>query len=47
MPLLVMEAMKMEQTITAPKDGTISKLDVKPGDQVADGTILVVVDDNE
>jgi len=46
-PLLVMEAMKMEQTITAPKDGTISKLDVKPGDQVADGTVLVVVDDNE
>lgn len=46
-PLLVMEAMKMEQTITAPKDGTISKLDVKPGDQVADGTILVVVDDPE
>ncbi len=46
-PLLVMEAMKMEQTITAPKDGTIAQLDVKPGDQVADGTILVVVDDPE
>ena len=46
-PLLVMEAMKMEQTITAPKAGTISQLDVKAGDQVADGTVLVVVDDNE
>lgn len=46
-PLLVMEAMKMEQTITAPKDGTVAQLDVKPGDQVADGTILVVVDEPE
>ncbi len=46
-PLLVMEAMKMEQTIAAPKDGTVAQLDVKPGDQVADGTILVIVDDPE
>lgn len=39
--LLVMEAMKMEQTITAPCDGTIADLSLKMNDQVNDGQILL------
>ena len=40
-PLLVMEAMKMEHTITAPADGTLKAFCYAPGDQVADGAELV------
>nr|WP_044551243.1 acetyl/propionyl/methylcrotonyl-CoA carboxylase subunit alpha [Mesorhizobium japonicum] len=39
-PLLILEAMKMEHTITAPHDGTIAKIAAE-GAQVADGTVLV------
>ena len=44
-PLLVMEAMKMEQTINAPRDGVVSGLSLKAGDQVADGTVLLTITD--
>jgi len=44
-PLLVMEAMKMEQTLTAPRAGTLARLTAKVGDQVTDGTVLAVVED--
>ncbi|WP_262695400.1 acetyl/propionyl/methylcrotonyl-CoA carboxylase subunit alpha [Kordiimonas aquimaris] len=44
-PLLVMEAMKMEQTITAPRDGIVTELTPSAGDQVADGTVLIVIGD--
>jgi 3-methylcrotonyl-CoA carboxylase alpha subunit len=40
-PLLVMEAMKMEHTITAPTDGTVSEFLFSPGDQVAEGAELL------
>ena len=40
-PLAVMEAMKMEHTITAPRDGTIEALLYAPGDQVAEGGELL------
>ena len=40
-PLLVMEAMKMEHTLSAPADGTISAFRCAPGDQVGDGAELV------
>jgi 3-methylcrotonyl-CoA carboxylase alpha subunit len=40
-PLLVLEAMKMEHTITAPKKGRVVRFHVAAGDQVADGTELV------
>ncbi|MCK0069768.1 acetyl/propionyl/methylcrotonyl-CoA carboxylase subunit alpha [Kordiimonas laminariae] len=44
-PLLVMEAMKMEQTINAPRDGVVSGLSLKAGDQVTDGTVLLTITD--
>jgi 3-methylcrotonyl-CoA carboxylase alpha subunit len=40
-PLLVMEAMKMEHTITAPTKGLLKAFRCAPGDQVADGVELV------
>ncbi|WP_374763693.1 ATP-binding protein [Yunchengibacter salinarum] len=46
-PLLVMEAMKMEQTLKAPRDGVVDGLSVAPGDQVADGADLLTVLDND
>ena len=42
-PLLVVEAMKMEHTVTAPIDGVVSELPVRAGQQVAlDETLAVV-----
>jgi 3-methylcrotonyl-CoA carboxylase alpha subunit len=41
--LLVMEAMKMEHTITAPADGTIDQIHYAVGDQVAEGEALVAI----
>ena len=43
-PLLVLEAMKMQHTITAPHAGTVTELDVAVGDQVGGGAVLAVVD---
>jgi propionyl-CoA carboxylase alpha chain len=43
-PLVVLEAMKMEQTVAAPADGTVAELHVKAGDQVITGQVLAVVD---
>ncbi len=40
-PLLVLESMKMENTILAPDDNTISRINVKEGDQVSDGQVLI------
>ena len=40
-PLLILEAMKMEHTITAPKDGIVKSFRYAAGDQVADGAELV------
>lgn len=40
-PILVMEAMKMEHTIKASKDGVIEKIYFKEGDQVQGGVELV------
>ncbi|MBS7808273.1 acetyl/propionyl/methylcrotonyl-CoA carboxylase subunit alpha [Variovorax sp. PCZ-1] len=39
--LAVMEAMKMEHTIAAPKDGVVSEILFAPGDQVSDGAELI------
>ena len=43
-PLLVLEAMKMEQTVTAPADGVVAELRAKAGEQVSTGQILAVVE---
>ncbi|MFQ5347879.1 MAG: acetyl-CoA carboxylase biotin carboxyl carrier protein subunit, partial [Rhodothalassiaceae bacterium] len=42
-PLLVLEAMKMEHMITAPRDGRIRRLGVSAGAQVDDGAFLVEI----
>jgi 3-methylcrotonyl-CoA carboxylase alpha subunit len=39
--LAVMEAMKMEHTIAAPKDGVVAEVLYAPGDQVMDGAELL------
>jgi len=43
-PLLVLEAMKMEQTVSAPADGVVAELHAKAGDQVSTGQVLAVVE---
>ena len=40
-PLAVMEAMKMEHTITAPRDGIVEELLYAVGDQVGEGGELL------
>jgi acetyl-CoA carboxylase biotin carboxylase subunit len=40
-PLVVLEAMKMEHTLSAPHDATIDTVDVALGDQIAEGAVLV------
>jgi len=46
-PLIVVEAMKMEHTITAPVDGVVSELHVRAGQQVALDEALAVVTHEE
>ena len=41
--LIVLEAMKMENNIAAPSDGTISKISVEKGASVLEGTELIVI----
>ena len=45
-PLLILEAMKMEQQIIAPHDGVVARLLCREGDQVTAGTELVVLEPN-
>ena len=42
-PLLVLEAMKMQNTIPCPSDGTVSSLPVAPGVQVTREQVLAVI----
>jgi propionyl-CoA carboxylase alpha chain len=44
--LVVLEAMKMEQRITAPAGGTLAELRVAAGDAVDAGCVLAVVDED-
>ena len=39
--LMIVEAMKMEHTITAPSDGLVSEIFFSEGDAVDEGTVLV------
>ncbi len=43
--VLVLEAMKMEQPITAPKDGVVARLDATVGTTVSAGHVLLSLDD--
>ncbi len=42
-PLLVIEAMKMQATIAAPRGGTVTAISVKPGDAIEEGQILMML----
>ena len=44
-PLLILEAMKMEHAITAPRDGIVAEI-IAEGSQVADGTVLVQLEES-
>jgi propionyl-CoA carboxylase alpha chain len=46
-PVLVLEAMKMQHTVSAPRAGTVTQLDVRAGTQVASGEVLAVVEEAE
>ncbi len=41
--VLVLEAMKMENSIHAGRDGVIASIDVKAGDSVLEGTVLLTI----
>jgi len=43
-PLVVLEAMKMEQIVTAPYDATVGAVEVAVGEQVTSGTVLVTLE---
>jgi methylmalonyl-CoA carboxyltransferase small subunit len=43
--LFVLEAMKMETEVTAPKDGKVKSVDVVVGDAVQGGQVLIEWDD--
>ncbi|WP_433361227.1 biotin carboxylase N-terminal domain-containing protein [Streptosporangium sp. CA-115845] len=46
-PLLIVEAMKMEHTVTAPTDGVVAELRVRTGQAVGMDAVLAVVDGQE
>src|SRR5207249_9790645 len=43
-PLLVVEAMKMEHTIAAPRDGTVAAVNFATGDLVEEGVELIALE---
>ncbi|GEP37419.1 acetyl/propionyl-CoA carboxylase subunit alpha [Nocardioides psychrotolerans] len=45
--VLVLEAMKMQHTVSAPAPGTVTEINVRTGAQVAAGEVLAVVDTGE
>ncbi len=45
--LIIMEAMKMEQTLVAGRDGAVEDLSLSVGDQVSEGTLLLTITDNK
>ncbi len=45
-PVVVLEAMKMENQITAERSGTVKEIKVAPGDTVGGGDVVVVIGDD-
>jgi biotin carboxyl carrier protein len=43
-PLVVLQAMKMENELSLPRGGTIKSIGVEPGQSVEQGQVLVVVE---
>jgi acetyl-CoA/propionyl-CoA carboxylase biotin carboxyl carrier protein len=43
-PICVLEAMKMENNVSAGKEGVVSELKVGPGDSVGPGDVIAVID---
>ncbi|MBA2281719.1 MAG: biotin/lipoyl-binding protein, partial [Acidimicrobiia bacterium] len=43
-PLVVLEAMKMENNVAADKAGTITEIKVVPGQAVANGDIVAIIE---
>jgi biotin carboxyl carrier protein len=43
-PVLILEAMKMENVLNAPVDGTVKEIKVAPGDNANQGDVLVVIE---
>jgi 3-methylcrotonyl-CoA carboxylase alpha subunit len=43
-PLVVLEAMKMEQIVTAPYDASVVSVAVSVGEQVTTGAVLVTLE---
>ena len=43
-PLMILEAMKMEHTISAPAAGKVTTINYRPGEQVAEGADLIDLD---
>ena len=41
--LCILEAMKMENEITSPKNGTVSRIHIDPGDNVEKGNLLMEI----
>ncbi len=46
-PLVVIEAMKMEHVLRAPRDGRIASVDVEEGAQVEEGAVLLTLQSGE
>jgi 3-methylcrotonyl-CoA carboxylase alpha subunit len=44
-PLVILEAMKMEHTITAPRAGTVAEIRYAAGEQVDEGVDLLILED--
>jgi acetyl-CoA/propionyl-CoA carboxylase biotin carboxyl carrier protein len=44
-PIVVLEAMKMEQPVTAHKDGTVTDLSVEVGQTVTTGAVICRIED--
>lgn len=42
--LVIIEALKMENTVYAPSSGTVKEIRVKKGDSVADEEVLLVIE---
>jgi 3-methylcrotonyl-CoA carboxylase alpha subunit len=45
--LLILEAMKMEHTITAPADGVVKEIHYAAGEQVLEGAELITLEQNQ